>query len=85
MLVKSSLMTTLKLRIYLKVLFTRYLNVLKVNLVTKEFKKVEERLKKMTKTNIKRLKLMFDHKDGVSQRQAAKKFNCTQQHINKIF
>ena len=26
---------------------------------------------------------MFDHKDGVSQRQAAKKFNCTQQHISK--
>ena len=24
---------------------------------------------------------MFDYKDGVSQRQAAKKFNCTQQHI----
>ena len=39
--------------------------------------------KKMTRTNIERLKLMFDHKDGVSQRQGAKKFNCTQQHICK--
>ena len=37
--------------------------------------------KNMTRTNIGRLKLMFDYKDGVSQRQAAKKFNCTQQHI----
>ena len=27
--------------------------------------------KKITRTNIERLKLMFDHKDGVSQRQAA--------------
>ena len=26
---------------------------------------------------------MFHHKDGVSQRQGAKKFNCTQQHISK--
>ena len=26
---------------------------------------------------------MFDHKDGVSQRQGAKKFNCAQQHISK--
>ena len=39
--------------------------------------------KKITRTNIERLKLMFDHKDGVSQRQAAKKFNCTQQRISK--
>ena len=37
----------------------------------------------MAKPNIKRLKFMFYHKDGVSQRQAAKKFNCTQQHISK--
>ena len=33
--------------------------------------------KKMTKTNIKRLKLMFDHKDEVSKRQVAIKLNCT--------
>lgn len=39
--------------------------------------------KKMTKNNIKRLKTMFDHRDGVSQRQAARKFGCTQQHICK--
>ena len=26
---------------------------------------------------------MFDHKDRVSQRQVAKKFDCTQQHISK--
>ena len=37
--------------------------------------------KKMIRTIIGRLKLMFDYKDGVSQRQAAKKFNCSQQHI----
>ena len=28
---------------------------------------------------------MFDHKDGVSQQLAAKKFKCTQQHISKTF
>ena len=28
---------------------------------------------------------MFDHKVGVSQRQAAKKFNCSKQHVNKTF
>ena len=33
--------------------------------------------KEMTKTNIKRLELIFDYRDGVSQRQVAKKFNCT--------
>ena len=37
----------------------------------------------MNKTNIKRLQLMFDHHDGVSQRQAARKFKCTQQMICK--
>ena len=26
---------------------------------------------------------MFDHKDRVSHRQVAKKFNCTLQHISK--
>jgi hypothetical protein len=30
----------------------------------------------MTKTNIKHLKTMFNHQDGVSVRQAARKFNC---------
>lgn len=39
--------------------------------------------KKMSKKNISKLKLMFDHKDGVSQRQAARKFNCTQPYISK--
>lgn len=38
--------------------------------------------KKMTKANIKRLKTMFDHRDGVSQRQAARKFKCSQPMIN---
>src|ERR1700678_3953359 len=39
--------------------------------------------KKMDKKNIRRLKAMFDHKDGVSQRKAARKFGCTQQYICK--
>ena len=37
----------------------------------------------MTNTNIRRLEAFFDHKDGVSQYQAARKFNCTQQFICK--
>lgn len=37
----------------------------------------------MTKTNIKRLKTMFDHRDGVSTRQAARKFKCSQPYIVK--
>lgn len=37
----------------------------------------------MNKKNIKRLKAMFDHHDGVSQRQAARKFKCTQPMICK--
>lgn len=39
--------------------------------------------KKMTKVNIKRLKTMFDHRDGISTRQAARKFKCSQPHIVK--
>jgi hypothetical protein len=35
----------------------------------------------MTKTNIKKLETMFDHKDGISQRQAARKFKCSHQYI----
>src|SRR5689334_10507280 len=38
--------------------------------------------KKMTKKNIRLLKNMFDHHDGVSQRQAARKFDCSQQYIS---
>jgi hypothetical protein len=37
----------------------------------------------MTKPNVRRLEAFFDHKDGVSQHQAARKFNCTQQFISK--
>lgn len=37
----------------------------------------------MTKRQINRLKIMFDHKDKVSQRQAARKFNCSQSFICK--
>jgi len=37
---------------------------------------------KMTKTNIERLKAMFDHRDRISQSQAARKFNCSQQFIS---
>ena len=35
----------------------------------------------MTKTNIKRLKNMFEHRHGVSTRQAARKFECSQSLI----
>lgn len=37
----------------------------------------------MTKRRIERLKGMFDHKDGVSQRQAGRKFGCSHQFITK--
>lgn len=37
----------------------------------------------MTKKHIGTLKTMFNHKDSVSQRQAARKFNCSQQYISK--
>ena len=37
----------------------------------------------MTKKNVGRLKKMFDHRDKTSQRQAARKFGCTHQHISK--
>ena len=37
----------------------------------------------MTKTNIKRLKTMFEHRDGVSTRHAARKFKCSQHYIVK--
>jgi hypothetical protein len=38
--------------------------------------------KKMTKSKIKRLKGLFDHKDNISQRrQAARRFNCSQSYI----
>ena len=35
----------------------------------------------MTKKNIEKLRIMFDHKDNISQRQAARKFGCTHPHI----
>jgi len=37
--------------------------------------------KKMTINNIKRLKVMFDPRDRISQSQAARKFNCSQEFI----
>lgn len=37
----------------------------------------------MTNKGLKRLERMFNNKDGVSQRQAARKFNCSQKHISK--
>jgi hypothetical protein len=37
----------------------------------------------MTKTKIKRLKERFDHKDDISQRQAASEFDCSQPYISK--
>ena len=39
--------------------------------------------KKTDKKNIKLLKVMFDHQDVVSQRQAARKFSCTKKCISK--
>ena len=39
--------------------------------------------KKMKKKDVKRIKNMFDHRDAVSQSQAARKFDCTQQYISK--
>ena len=35
----------------------------------------------MTDTNIDKLIEMFDHSDGISQRQAAREFNCSQPYI----
>jgi transposase len=35
----------------------------------------------MTKKKIELLKKTFDHQDSISQRQAARKFNCSQSHI----
>ena len=37
--------------------------------------------KVMTKKAVEKLKRMFDHKDAISQRQAAREFNCSQKHI----
>lgn len=37
----------------------------------------------MTKTKVKRLINLIDHKSGISTRQLAKKFKCTQQYIVK--
>ena len=39
--------------------------------------------KKMTKKNVAKLKTMFDHQDGVSQRQAARKCKCHVSVVNK--
>ncbi len=42
-----------------------------------------KKAKIMTKNGIKRLERMFDNKAGVSQRHAAKLYECTQQYISK--
>ena len=39
--------------------------------------------KKMNKKYIAKLKAIFDNKDGVSQRQAAKVFKCHYSFVNK--
>jgi len=39
---------------------------------------------KMKKANVAQLKKRIDHKDGVSQNMLARKFDVTQQYINKI-
>jgi len=38
----------------------------------------------MSKLKIRDLKTKLDHRDGVSQRQLARKFKCTQPYINQI-
>ena len=38
--------------------------------------------RKMNAFNLKQLKRMFDNRDGVSQKEAGLKFNCTQQYIS---
>ena len=40
--------------------------------------------KKMDKKRINQLKKMLNHHDGVSQRQAARRFNCSVSYINEI-
>ena len=40
--------------------------------------------KKMTKVQLNKLKKAFDHKDNISQRQAAKKFKCSQSMVSKV-
>lgn len=42
-----------------------------------------KKAKIMTKKGLRKLERLFDNKDGVSQRYAAKLFDCTQQHISK--
>ena len=37
----------------------------------------------MTKTNLSKIKKIFDHKDSISQTQAARQFNCHQTYICK--
>lgn len=37
----------------------------------------------MTKANLAKLRKLFNNKDGISQRDAGRKFECTQQHIGK--
>ena len=39
---------------------------------------------KMPPKRVKRLKAYFNHKDGVSQRKAAKKFGISQPYVNKL-
>jgi hypothetical protein len=58
------------------------------NVLKKEFKQkgsleVDVLPKKMNKKNISKLKAMFDHKDGVSQRQAVRKFKYSVSFVNK--
>ena len=38
----------------------------------------------MTGQAVRKLTQLFDNKDNISQRDAARKFNCSQQHISKV-
>ena len=40
--------------------------------------------KKMTRTKINKLVKAFNHNDMISQRQAAKKFECSQSIVSKV-
>ena len=47
-------------------------------------KRSDQLAKKMSKAQLDRLKKAFDHKDNISQRQAAKKFNISQSSVSKL-
>ena len=55
-----------------------------MNIFPPNKKRSDQLAKKMSKAQLDRLKKAFDHKDYISQRQAAKKFNISQSFFLKI-